>query len=106
VVSVLGLWWAKWSPYARKASHLNTTHAWSGGIMFAKSGRPGAAPTFSGAWRFASEYLLEVWRGFAVALVIAATFEALVPRAWLLGLMNRRTRVGQALAGTPHHCRA
>jgi uncharacterized protein len=99
VVFVLGLWWVKWAPYARKASHLSGTHTWSGGTMFARSGQPGAAPTFAGAWRFATDYMLEVWRGFAVALVIAAAFDALVPRAWLLGLMNRRTRVSQAVAG-------
>jgi uncharacterized membrane protein YraQ (UPF0718 family) len=99
VIFVLGLWWAKWAPYARKGSHLSTTHTWPGSSMFAESGQPGAAPTLSGAWRFATTYMLEVWRGFAVALVAAAAFDALVPRAWLLGLMNRRTRVGQAVAG-------
>lgn len=99
LVFVLGLLWAKWVPYAQKAHHLAATHAWSGGAMFAKSGRPGAAPTFSGAWHFTTAYLQEVWKGFLVALVIAAAFDALVPRAWLLGLLNRRTRLGQAIAG-------
>lgn len=99
VVFVLGLWWAKWAPYAQKAGHLSITRTWSGGSMFAKSGRPGAAPTLSGTWRFTADYLREVWKGFAVALVIAAAFDALVPRAWLLSLINRRSRVGQAIAG-------
>lgn len=86
-------------PYAAKASRLSARHTWSSGTMFAKSGQPGAAPTFSGAGRFASAYLLDVWPGFTVAVVIAAAFGALVPRAWLLGLLNRRTRLGQAMAG-------
>jgi hypothetical protein len=61
-------------------------------------GKPGAAPTFAGAWRFTTDYLREIWKGFAVALVIAAAFDALAPRAWLLGLVNRRTHLGQAIA--------
>lgn len=31
--------------------------------------------------------------------MIAAVFDALVPRDWLLRIMNRRTRLGQAMAG-------
>lgn len=99
IVFVLGLAWAKWIPYAHKASRLSTAHTWAGGTMFAASGAPGAAPTFSGAWHFASTYFGEVWKGFLVALVIAAAFDTLVPRAWLLKIMNRRTRLGQAVAG-------
>jgi uncharacterized membrane protein YraQ (UPF0718 family) len=99
VVFVLGLAWAKWVPYAHKAAGLALAHTWHGGTIFADSGAPGAAPTFSGAWHFAVTYFREVWEGFLVALVIAAVFDALVPRAWLLGIMNRRTRLGQAVAG-------
>lgn len=99
VVFILGLAWAKWIPYAGKARHLGNTHTWSGGTMFADSGRPGASPTFSGAWHFTWIYFQEVWKGFGVALVIAAVFDALVPRAWLIKVMDRRTRLGQAVAG-------
>jgi uncharacterized membrane protein YraQ (UPF0718 family) len=98
-VFVAGLLWAKWVPYAHKATSISTTHAWPGGAMFADSGAPGATPTVSGAWNFASTYLIEVWKGFLVALLIAAAVDALVPRAWLLSMMNRRSHLGQALAG-------
>lgn len=98
-VFAAGLAWAKWIPYAQKASKLSATHAWSGGTAFADSGKPGAAPTLSGGWRFTWTYAQEVWKGFAVALVVAAVFDALVPRAWLVTVMNRRTRLGQAVAG-------
>lgn len=99
VVFAAGLAWSKWLPYAQKAGQLGRTHTWSGGIVFADSGRPGAAPTLSGAWHFTWTYFNEVWRGFLAALVIAAAFDALVPRAWLLTLLNRRSRLGQAVAG-------
>jgi len=99
VVFVAGLLWAKWIPYGQKASKLGGTHSWSGGAVFADSGKPGALPTFSGAWHFTWIYVQEVWKGFLVALLIAAVFDALVPRAWLLTVLNRRTRLGQAVAG-------
>lgn len=99
VVFIAGLLWAKWIPYGQKAGKLSTTHSWSGGTMFADSGKPGAVPTFSGAWHFTWIYFQEIWKGFLVALLIAAVFDALVPRSWLLSLLNRRTRLGQAVAG-------
>lgn len=99
VVFVAGLLWAKWLPYGQKAGKLSSTHSWSGGTMFANSGHPGALPTFSGAWHFTWVYSQTVWKGFLVALVVAAVFDALVPRAWLLAVLNRRTRLGQAVAG-------
>lgn len=98
-VFIAGLLWAKWIPYGQKASHLSITHAWSGGAMFADSGKPGALPSFAGARHFAWLYFQDVWKGFLVALVIAAAFDALVPRDWLLRALNRRTRFGQAVAG-------
>ncbi|MGH3244634.1 MAG: permease [Trebonia sp.] len=99
VVFVAGLLWAKWIPYGQKVGKLGDTHTWSGGALFADSGKPGALPTFSGAWHFTWIYLQEVWKGFLVALLVAAVFDALVPRAWLLTVLNRRTRLGQAAAG-------
>jgi uncharacterized protein len=99
IVFIAGLAWAKWLPYQQKAGTLSITHSWSGGTMFAAAGKAGALPTFSGAWHFTWIYFQEVWKGFLVALLIAAVCDALVPRAWLLALLNRRTRLGQAVAG-------
>lgn len=96
---VAGLTWAKWLPYADKASGLGDTHTWSGGAIFAEAGAPGAAPTLSGAWEFTTAYFSSVWKAALVALLVAAAIDALVPRAWLVRVMNRRSVFGQALAG-------
>ncbi|HEY1699926.1 MAG TPA: permease [Trebonia sp.] len=100
IVFIAGLAWAKWIPYGHKASAISVTHAWPGTSMFADSGKPGSAPTLSGAWHFTWTYFQEVWEGFLVALVVAAVFDALVPRSWLLTVLNRRTSLGQAVAGS------
>lgn len=99
VLLVAGLLWAKWLPYAHKAGGLADTHTWSGDAIFSASGAAGAAPSLSGAWRFTMTYFQSVWRAALVALLVAAAIDALVPRAWLLRVMNRRTALGQALAG-------
>src|SRR6185437_11258331 len=99
LVFIAGLAWAKWIPYGQKAAKLNGTRSWSGGPLLADAGKPGALPTFSGAWHFTWIYFQEVWKGFLVALLIAAVFDALLPRDWLLAVLNRRTWLGQAVAG-------
>jgi uncharacterized membrane protein YraQ (UPF0718 family) len=98
-LSVAGLLWAKWLPYAHKISGLAGTHTWSGGAIFTASGPAGAAPSWSGAWQFTETYFGSVWHAALVALLVAAALDALVPRAWLVRVMNRRTRFGQALVG-------
>lgn len=94
-----GLLWAKWLPYAGKIADLATSRTWPGGEIFAASGPPGSAPSLSGAWEFTTTYFASVWQAALVALLVAAAIDALVPRAWLLRVMNRRTEFGQALAG-------
>lgn len=96
---VIGLLWAKWIPYAGKASGLSKTHAWPGSAIFATSGAPGAAPSWSGAWQFTKAYGEAVWRAALVGLLVAAAVDALVPRVWLLSVLNRRSRLGQSVAG-------
>lgn len=99
VIFAAGLAWAKWIPYTQKAVHLSHAGSWSGAPLFADSGKPGAAPSLSGSWDFTWAYIQAVWKGFLVALLVAAAFDSLVPRTWLLRVMNRRTRLGQAAAG-------
>ncbi|WP_166462642.1 permease [Amycolatopsis acidicola] len=94
-----GLLWAKWLPYAVKAITMASTHTWSGGAIFAKAGAPGASPSLSGAWRFSTAYFESVWPAAVVGLALAAGVDALMPKAWLLSALNRRTRLGQTIAG-------
>lgn len=89
VVLVAGLLWAKWLPYAEKTRALDATRSWSGQSLFSASG----------AWSFWSTYAASVWKAALVALLVAAVLESLVPRAWLLSVLGRRSAAGQGLAG-------
>lgn len=88
-VLVAGLLWAKWLPYADKTRGLVASRTWSGASLFSASG----------AWTFWSTYAASVWKAALVALLVAAVLESLVPRAWLLSVLGRRTGAGQGLAG-------
>ncbi|WP_030444187.1 permease [Actinocatenispora sera] len=96
VLAVAGLAWAKWLPYGAKATVLGHTRSWSGASSFAAAG---TAPSWSGAVSFTAGYFAAVWRAALVALLVAAAIDALVPRRWLAAVLNRRTRLGQSVAG-------
>lgn len=93
------LWWAKWSPYSLKLSHLWSTRAWTGHDLMAKAGAPGASPSLSGAWAFTRAYFDAVWMALVAGIVIAAALQALVPSRWLLGVLARRSAHRSALLG-------
>lgn len=96
VFLIVGLSWSKWMPYWGKAWTLSQTSIWDGSPLFEAAG-----DTFSlaGAWDFTLVYFTAVWKALLVALVVAAAIDALVPRDWLLRVMNRRTHTSQSLVG-------
>ena len=96
VFLIIGLSWSKWMPYWDKAWTMSQTSVWDGSPLFESAG-----DTFSlaGAWDFTLVYFIAVWKALLVALVVAAAIDALVPRDWLLRVMNRRTHASQSLVG-------
>ena len=48
---------------------------------------------------FTAAYAVAVWKALVAALLISAALQSLVPRRWLLGVLNRRGRVASAVAG-------
>lgn len=95
-VLVIGLSWSKWMPYWDKAWTMSQTSVWDGSPLFDAAGE---TISLAGAWDFTLVYFTAVWKALLVALLVAAAIDALVPRDWLLRLMNRRSHTGQALVG-------
>nr|WP_209044353.1 permease [Brevibacterium marinum] len=93
---LVGLSWSKWMPYWDKAWTMSQTSVWDGGPLFDDAGE---TISLAGAWDFTLVYFTAVWKALLVALVVAAAVDALVPRDWLLRVMNRRAHTGQALVG-------
>jgi hypothetical protein len=99
-VFVTGLLWAKWMPYAAKALRAQRTHHWSGSSILSVGGvRAGDGPTWHAATTFFLAYFSSIWQALAVALLISASVQALMPRSWLPRVLNRRRLVSSALAG-------
>ena len=93
---VVGLSWSKWLPYWDRAWALSRTSIWDGGPLFDAAGD---TVSLAGAWDFTLVYFIAVWKALLVALLVAAAIDALVPRDWLLSVLNRSSHAGQSLVG-------
>ncbi|HEY0225204.1 MAG TPA: permease [Mycobacterium sp.] len=99
-VFVVGLLWAKWTPYLAKALRAQRTHHWSGSSILTVGGvHNGDGPTWHAATTFSHAYFSAIWPALLVALLISASVQAFLPRSWLPRLLNRRGLVSSALAG-------
>jgi len=100
VIAVVVLLWAKWLPYAAKATGVANSHAWVGSNILAVGGvAPGDAPSVHAAFTFTQAYGLAVWQALVAALLIGAAVQTLIPRTWLLRVLNRRGLVAGAVVG-------
>jgi uncharacterized membrane protein YraQ (UPF0718 family) len=94
------LLWSKWLPYFQRVTELAGSHTWAGKSILQTGGvRAGDVPSWSAATSFTSAYFQAVWKALLAALLISAAVQTLVPRAWLLRLLDRPGRVSGALAG-------
>lgn len=80
-IALAGIGYAKWWPYAHKLATVLRARTYPGTSVLAAAGRPGAAPSWSHAWRFTVAYGKAVWIALAAALLIGAAVETLLPRA-------------------------
>ncbi len=97
---MVALFWAKWLPYTAKILGLSARHEWAGGSILSAGGvQPGDRPSWQAATSFTLASGLAVWKALTAALLISAAIQALLPRRWLLRVMNRRTALGGAMVG-------
>ena len=94
------LLWSKWMPYQARIAELSVGHTWPGTSILTVGGvQPGDPPSWSAATSFTWAYAQAVWKALLAALLISAAVQTLVPRTWLLRVLNRRGRLSGALAG-------
>ncbi len=100
LIAVAGLSWSKWMPYASRLGAVAASGTYPGSDILAAGGvRPGDLPSWHAATSFTVTYGLAVWKALVAALLLSAALQVLVPRRWLLGLLDRPHRLGAALAG-------
>lgn len=88
VVAVAGLTWSKWDPYWHKLFHVLSTASLGPSILTGRTPAP-PAPSWHAAVGYAVAYGKSIWMALVAALLIAAAVEALLPRRWLLALLDR-----------------
>jgi len=88
VLTVTGIFVAKWDPYFIKVFQVASTHTLGASIV---TGTHRAAPPvgLAAAVSYATAYLKDIWIAFIVGLVVAAGVEALLPEGWLIRLLGR-----------------
>ena len=95
-IVLIGLSWAKWLPYADRVAGLASGGSWPGtSILTAGSGEN----PFVRAWTFTWAYTEAVWKALAVALVVSACLDVLLPKRWLLHVLDRRSTLSRSMAG-------
>jgi uncharacterized membrane protein YraQ (UPF0718 family) len=95
-VALVGLSWAKWLPYTDRVLGLLGSATWEGtSVLLAGEGRNPLVR----AWEFTLIYTEAVWKALAVALVVAASVDVLVPRRWLLRVLGGRTPLRGSVVG-------
>ncbi|MCO7220646.1 permease [Klenkia sp. PcliD-1-E] len=79
---VVGLWWAKYGPYAGKVPAVVGSHDLGASII---TGGDRTAPPVSLAagWDFTVAYTAAIWKALVVGLVLAAAVQVLLPASWL-----------------------
>ncbi len=98
VVTVAGIYIAKWSPYYAKAFVAAAKHSIGASVI---SGTAAAAPPagWAAAWQYGVSYVNSIWIALVVGLLVGSGVEAALPRAWLMRVLGGRRFGSTALAG-------
>lgn len=103
-VFVVGLLWAKWTPYLAKALRAERTHHWPGSSILTVGGvHSGDGQTWHAATTFSHAYFSAIWPALLVALLISASVQAFLPRSWLVSTIDGPTpsrRAGTIMSQT------
>jgi hypothetical protein len=98
VTLIAGLLYVKWLPYYHKSALALTHHSIGTSIVSGKAASPPIAG-LTAAWQYALAYFTAVWQALALALILGATIQVLVPRRWIHRLFSGRDFRSIAIAG-------
>ncbi|MDA8194536.1 MAG: permease [Thermaerobacter sp.] len=88
LLSVLGVFYAKWDPYFIKLFSVAAHH--SLGTSIISGAHRGAPPaSLQAAWSYAVAYFKDIWIALVVGLVMGAGVQTLLPETWLVNVLGR-----------------
>ncbi len=97
IIFAVGLFVVKWSPYWHKAHTAAAVHSIGASIVSGKGVRAQAVG-WDAAWTYTVVYFKAVWEAVALALLLGASVQAFVPRAWLLKAIGKASTGSAAVA--------
>lgn len=92
-IFVIGLFIVKWSPYWHKAHTAAATHSLGKAIAGGS-----AVVGLHAGWSYTVAYFKAVWEAVVLALLLGASIQTFVPRAWLLRAIGKATPGSAAVA--------
>lgn len=98
IITVAGIFYAKWWPYGHRIVTIMGDHAYPGTSLFAKAGAPGAAPTWHSTWTFVVDYGNSVYVALAAGILIGAGIETLLPST-KMAMLRRPDRLRSSFWG-------
>lgn len=98
VIAAGGLFIVKWDPYYRKALLVSIKHSLGASPIFQR-GLVTPPPSFAAALGYAKSYFNAVWQAWILGLLLAATIETLLPRAWLARTLGSASHRSSLLGG-------
>jgi uncharacterized protein len=97
VIAIVGLFIVKWSPYWHKAHVAATAHSIGKSIVSGTGLQPEAVGLHAG-WTYTIAYFTSVWQAVVLALLLGASVQTFLPRAWLLKLFGKPSNGSAAIA--------
>ena len=99
LIALVGLFIAKWQPYFQRTLTIASTHAYPGSSIVAGKNAAPPVPSFQAALAYGRDYFLAIWQALVVGLLLAATFETLVPKDWVIRVLGSSRFRGSLLGG-------
>lgn len=99
VTLVAGLLYVKWLPYYTKSLAALAHHTIGASIVSGTAAAPPAAG-LTAAWQYALAYYGAIWQALALALILGASIQVLVPRRWIHRMFSGKDFRSVAIAGT------
>jgi uncharacterized membrane protein YraQ (UPF0718 family) len=96
-ITIIGLFYVKWSPYWYRAFTAASTHSIGSSILMGRAASP-PAPSWNSAAGYAWAYGKAIWQAMVLGLLLGSAVQALLPSRWIVRWLGR-ANAGSVLRG-------
>ncbi|WP_406541470.1 permease [Clostridium ljungdahlii] len=99
IVTIVGLFYVKWSPYYSKAFVAASKHSIGASILTGKS-NASPAPSLAASLGYMSAYFKAVWKAVILGLLLGSLVQVAIPRNWIRKFIGSNSLKSTVAAGT------